>query len=55
MHPAITCSKGTTLERVIRKLDTSRIHRIYIKDDDNRPVRVVSLRDVLAVVVGDEL
>lgn len=53
MHPAITCAKNTTLERVIRKLDTSRIHRIYVKNDDGIPIRVVSLRDILAHITAN--
>eukprot|EP01094_Clydonella_sp_ATCC50884_P022059 TRINITY_DN4987_c0_g1_i2.p1 TRINITY_DN4987_c0_g1~~TRINITY_DN4987_c0_g1_i2.p1 ORF type:complete len:292 (-),score=130.73 TRINITY_DN4987_c0_g1_i2:876-1751(-) len=48
--PAIGCNVHTPFERVIKKLDASRVHRVFITDDDNKIVGVVSLGDVLRVV-----
>ncbi len=37
---------------VIQKLASARIHRIYLCDDQNRPLRVIALQDVLVQFAG---
>lgn len=51
MFPAITCSALVTVGEVLSKLATSRIHRVYVVDPQNKPVRVITLSDVLALMV----
>jgi len=46
-HSAITCSTSDTLAQVISTLVMSRIHRVYVVDEEDRPIRVVSLKNVL--------
>ncbi|EGD80962.1 hsp16-like protein, variant [Salpingoeca rosetta] len=52
-NSAITCKSTDKLETVISQLVRSRIHRIYVVDDDGRPLRVVSLRNVLTKFVKE--
>jgi 5'-AMP-activated protein kinase regulatory gamma subunit len=47
---SITCHETEVLEKVIKKLIASKIHRIYIINASYLPVRVVSLTDILKVV-----
>lgn len=50
MYPIIACHPDSTLAEVVERLSTSRIHRIYVCDAEQRPIRVVSLSDVLAAL-----
>jgi CBS domain-containing protein len=50
-HPAISCSGTTSLEFVVGRLAANFIHRLYVCSKDFHPQRVISLRDVLAVLV----
>jgi len=43
---------GDTLDYVIKLLVTYKIHRVYVVDDDDKPLGVVSLRDVLLELVS---
>lgn len=52
-NSAITCSPDDTLEEIIRRMVASRIHRIYVVDEKNRPIRVISLRNVLRKFVKE--
>jgi len=47
-----TCTVNDTLKHIINKLAANRIHRLYVVDDKNVPIGVVSLRDVLLEVVS---
>lgn len=44
---AITCPPTEKMEDVVRLLTNNRIHRVYVVDEDRKPIRVVSLRNVL--------
>ncbi|KAL0489269.1 5'-AMP-activated protein kinase subunit gamma [Acrasis kona] len=52
-HPAISCSESTTLEFILGRLAANFIHRLYVCSKDFHPLRVVSLRDVLAVLIKE--
>jgi len=41
-----------TLETVIKKLNDTGIHRIYIVDDHKKPLGVITLKDVLAEIIN---
>lgn len=43
----VTVSLNTRLESVLYKLTWFRLHRLWIVDEDNKPVGVISLTDVL--------
>lgn len=51
MFPAIACKATASLGDVLSKLAISRIHRVYITDPEGRPMRAVTLSDVLAALV----
>ena len=55
LHPpgAITCKSSDTLEDVMRKLNANYVHRVYVVDEENHPVGVVSLRDIIAAFVQE--
>ena len=53
MHPSIHAKATDTLATVMSRLATSRIHRVFVVDDDNKPVGVVSLSDVLNTLVKE--
>ncbi len=40
-----------TLEQVLQQLVEHHIHRVYVVDDDRKPIGIVSLTDVLKLVV----
>ena len=50
--PSVTCRSSATLEQVVAMLAATKLHRIFVVDADERPVNVVSLRDVIASVVS---
>lgn len=52
-NSAITCKGTDTMEEVIKRMVRSRIHRIYIVDDKDRVIRVVSLRNILRKFVKE--
>lgn len=43
----ITVTPRSTFGQVLDKLVSNRIHRVYVIDDDNKPVGVVSLLEIL--------
>jgi len=51
--PTISCSSHDTLEIVIGKLASTKIHRIFIADDNNgyRPTIVLSITDILRYAI----
>jgi CBS domain-containing protein len=49
----ITCTADDTLASVIKRLLESGVHRVYVVDSKMRPVRVVSMRDILARFVKE--
>jgi CBS-domain-containing membrane protein len=51
MYPSITCKADATLADVLSRLASSRIHRIYIVNENSKPIRVVTLSDLLAAMV----
>lgn len=52
-NSAITIKPNATLGDVIQALVSSRIHRIFVVDNSGRPLRVVSLRDVIRKFVKE--
>jgi len=48
-----TCTPKDTLEDVMRRMQATRVHRLYIVDAEHKPLSVVSIRDVLAQFVRE--
>eukprot|EP00051_Salpingoeca_urceolata_P026089 m.476029 g.476029 ORF g.476029 m.476029 type:complete len:392 (-) comp20409_c0_seq1:653-1828(-) len=52
-NSAICCTPDNTLGEVILKMVVSRIHRVYVVDEDQKPIRVLSMSNVLARFVKE--
>jgi CBS domain-containing protein len=52
-YPSISVRATATLRQTLSKLVATGIHRIYVVDDQQRPVGVVSLTDVLKVLTKE--
>lgn len=48
-----TCTPGSTLEEVINILANDHLHRVYVVDENERPVGIITLTDVLKTLVVD--
>ena len=46
--PPLTCRPNTTLETVILKLDAAHVLRLWCVDEQNHPVGVVALSDLMS-------
>ncbi|XP_071731760.1 SNF1-related protein kinase regulatory subunit gamma-1-like [Rutidosis leptorrhynchoides] len=49
----ITCKKDDTLKDVIVKLDSNKIHRIYVVDDQGNLEGLITLRDIISRLVHE--
>lgn len=49
----LTCREKDTLQDVMEKLSHTKVHRLFLVDDNTRPVGVVSLGDILAKFVHE--
>ncbi|EYU23127.1 hypothetical protein ABFS82_09G064400 [Erythranthe guttata] len=49
----VTCKKDDTLKEVITKLDSMKIHRIYVVDEDGNLEGVITLRDIISKLVHE--
>jgi len=50
-YPMIYCKLDSTVEEVVQRLAFMRIHRIYVIDENRKPVNVISLGDILSVLL----
>jgi len=48
--PVITVKPSDTFTMVVAKLAATKVHRIFVTDDDFKPIRVISITDVLRTV-----
>jgi CBS domain-containing protein len=51
-RPPITVRPSDTLSTVIGLIVTSRVHRVYIVDERNRPIGIVTLTDLLRLLLS---
>ncbi|XP_075519370.1 SNF1-related protein kinase regulatory subunit gamma-1-like [Primulina tabacum] len=49
----VTCRRDDTLKEVIMKLDSVKIHRIYVEDGGGNLVGVITLRDIISKLVHE--
>lgn len=47
----IACLETDTVRTVIQQLDSNHIHRIYVVDANNKPLRVISLGDIFTFLL----
>ncbi|KAG0491106.1 hypothetical protein HPP92_007969 [Vanilla planifolia] len=53
LQGVITCKRTDTLEDIILKLDSKKIHRIYVVDDNGSLEGVITLRDIISKLVHE--
>jgi len=51
--PVLACSEQDSLAFVLQKLDATHSHRLYIVDAFSRPIKVISLTDILGLCTKD--
>jgi CBS domain-containing protein len=52
-RPAIVCVRATTrLVDIIKRLAATGLHRVYVLDDHEKPVGVISLRDLIRLLLS---
>ncbi|XP_062168715.1 SNF1-related protein kinase regulatory subunit gamma-1 [Alnus glutinosa] len=49
----ITCKKDHTMKELIQLLDSEKVHRIYVVDDDGNLEGVITLRDIISRLVHE--
>lgn len=49
----VTCQRNDTLKDVITKLDSMKIHRIYVVDEGGDLEGVITLRDIISKLVHE--
>ncbi|VFQ93739.1 unnamed protein product [Cuscuta campestris] len=49
----VTCKRDDSLKEVITKLDSLKIHRIYMVDDDGNLEGIITLRDIISKLVHE--
>ena len=49
IYPVISTAMNSTLERVLLRFAATRIHRMFVLDDHQRVIGVISLRDILKI------
>ncbi len=53
MSGMVTCKRDNTIKEVIIKLDSMKIHRIYVVDDEGNVEGVITLRDIISKLVHE--
>lgn len=53
MSGMVTCKKDDTLKDVIMKLDSMKIHRIYVVDGEGNLEGLITLRDIISKIVHE--
>jgi CBS domain-containing protein len=51
-RPAVVCVRTTTtLTEIVKRLSATGLHRVYVLDEDEKPIGVISLRDLIRFVL----
>ncbi|GBG61621.1 hypothetical protein CBR_g22419 [Chara braunii] len=53
MCPPVTCTVDSTLRSVIDKMVKTRVHKVYVVDEERRLVAGISLQDIIGWVVSE--
>lgn len=53
LQGVITCKRDDTIKDIILKLDSDKIHRIYVVDEDENLEGVITLRDIISKLVHE--
>jgi len=47
----VTCAPETTLVEILELLEKSSVHRVYVVDQDRKPLCVVALKDIISEII----
>ena len=50
-HP-VTLSETSTLEEAIEAMASHRLHRVFIVDQNKKPIGVISIQDILLEIIS---
>lgn len=53
LNGMVTCGRDNTIKEVIVKLDSQKIHRIYVADGEGNLEGVITLRDIISKLVHE--
>ncbi|KAL2636212.1 hypothetical protein R1flu_007691 [Riccia fluitans] len=53
LRPVLTCQPTETLKASIAKLDRAKVHRIYVVDENEDLIGVITLRDIISTFVEE--
>ncbi|ONK58469.1 uncharacterized protein A4U43_C09F13370 [Asparagus officinalis] len=53
LRGVITCKRDDTIKDIILKLDSEKIHRIYVVNEENNLEGVITLRDIISKLVHE--
>lgn len=53
LRSVITCKRSDTLKDIILRLDSEKIHRIYVVDEEDKLEGVITLRDIISRIVHE--
>ncbi|KAL3684255.1 hypothetical protein R1sor_002277 [Riccia sorocarpa] len=53
LRPVLTCKPTETLKGSIAKLDQAKVHRIYVVDENEDLIGVITLRDIISTFVEE--
>ncbi|EGG14217.1 hypothetical protein DFA_11986 [Cavenderia fasciculata] len=51
VHPSISCNMNDSLDKLMTRMCAAKIHRVYVVDQDRKPVGVISLHDILEKIL----
>lgn len=49
----VKCRETDSLDSVVKLLNFYRIHRVYVTDEEDKPVGIVAIKDVLGAAIQD--
>ena len=53
LNGMVTCGSDSTIKEVIAMLDSKKIHRIYVVDNEGNLEGVITLRDIISKLVHE--
>lgn len=53
LQEVISCKRDETIKDIILRLDSAKIHRIYVVDEDDGVEGVITLRDIISKLVHE--
>ena len=49
----VVCQYGEVLSSVIKKIGSNHVHRIYVVDNEGKPIGVISTTDIMKIIANN--